>query len=192
MQNLKSQIQNRPGSLVEKVLGQSRAGTFRIASRTSRCRAQQLTAVRTRDHADEVKLTTLESSVGGDGSLTSTTQTTQRSALGANGAVRGRVIQKANGIPYVIIVLANLDRQCPLSYSRTDLVDRKVLPNPVAESQAMDARRGHHQRVAVSLVEFSEPGVEVPSHRDQLEILAQVTQLNLTSQAARSHPRPRL
>ena len=76
MQNLKSQIQNRPGSLVEKVLGQSRAGTFRIASRTSRCRTQQLTAVRTGDYADKVKFTTLEASVGGDRGLTATTQMT--------------------------------------------------------------------------------------------------------------------
>jgi hypothetical protein len=137
-----------------------------------------------------VKYTILESSVGSDGGLTSTTQMKQRSALGADGAVCGRVIQRANGTPHLIIVLTNLDGQCPLSYSRTNLLNRKILLNSLPELQAMYARCGHHQGVAVSPVQFSEPGVEVSPHRDQLEIVAQVTQLDLTPHTARSHPCP--
>src|SRR5215472_8463523 len=115
----------------------------------------------------------------------------QRRALGANGVLGGRVIQRGNGTPYLIVVLTYLDGQSTLAYSRTNLLDRKILLNPLAQLQAMQARRGQYQRVAVSAVQFSEPGVEVTTHRGQLEIVTQVAQLDLTPQAARSHPSPR-
>src|SRR5208283_4715660 len=105
--------------------------------------------------ATQAQLSTLETRVGRDGDLATSTQTPQHSTFGADGEVRGRIIERRHRAFQFRVVPPNFDSQRALPDGGADLVEAEIAGDVLPQAESVHARCRQNQRLAIAAFQLA-------------------------------------
>ena len=120
-----------------------------------------------------------------DGRMTVGAEGTHQRSLREQAGHRLLVRERSDGGERRLVPHARLDCKDALARRRNEVVEHPTRLAGAAEPH--EPREREDDRVAITLRQLAKPRVDIPTERDDLEVLAQGPQLGGPAQAARSH-----
>ena len=163
----------------------------RVRERPRRLVLEQLGAVEGEDPgAEDERPALARRCKGGDGRAAPGAKSVQEAPLGRGRGVRERVVERREGCGGVGVAPPAGDSECALSGAEKEFVERDPEGDPLAEREAVAFGAGQDARVGTPLFETAQADVDVPGHRERLEIGPQAQELGHPSRDRRSDPAP--
>ena len=183
--------QNFAGAALEKLLRQTLADLLSAAHRARPCPAHHASPVRRRDQGNQSQGIALDGSVGGNRHLATATEPSEKGTLGERCQTRREVIEASNELPCARVLLADFDGQRTLANCRDHALGGKELGDARLKPQPLQSRRGQHDGLELSFIQFPQARVEIATQGPNFQVRAKKAQLACPPKAAGADPAAR-